>query len=163
VSAIGSESLLRRSRETFAEADREALALSRAWAASGEIEREEVVVQGFAVLRTDELELGVLARWIEGRRFEGGAAGGGVGDASFGMTQERSCLGRAISCASSISALRSMLEELSDEVSHLSLSASSFARVDRVMTRGKLGANVERMRWLKRLDERVGWIEEDSE
>jgi hypothetical protein len=73
--------------------------------------------------------------------------GGGVGDASFGRTQERSWRGRAISSASSISALRSMLEELSDEVSHLSLSASSsFARVDRVMTRGKLGANVERMR-----------------
>jgi hypothetical protein len=57
--------------------------------------------------------------------------GGGVGDASFGRTQERSWRGRAISSASSISALRSMLEELSDEVSHLSLSASSsFARVD---------------------------------
>jgi hypothetical protein len=69
-----------------------------------------------------------------------------VGDASFGITQERSCLGRAISSASSISALRSMLEELSDDVSHLSLSASSSARVDRVMTRGKLGAKVERMR-----------------
>jgi hypothetical protein len=149
--------------EIFAEADREALALSRAWAASGEIEREDVVVQGF-VRRTEVLELGVLARWMEGRRFEGGAVGGGVGDASFGRTQERSCLGRAISSASSISAWRSMLEELSDEVSHLSLSpSSSGARVERVMTRGKLGAKVERMRWLNRLDERVGWIEDDSE
>jgi hypothetical protein len=61
VSAMGSESLLRRNLDIFAEADRDALALSRAWAASGEIEREEVVVQGF-VRRTEVLELGVLAR-----------------------------------------------------------------------------------------------------
>jgi hypothetical protein len=58
---MGSESLLRRNLDIFAEADRDALALSRAWAASGEIEREEVVVQGF-VRRTEVLELGVLAR-----------------------------------------------------------------------------------------------------
>ena len=89
--------------------------------------------------------------------------GGGVGEASFGRTHERSCRGRAISSASSISASRSAaapaLELLSDEVSQSSLSA----RVDFVMARGKLGAKVERMRWLRRLEERVGWMEEDSE
>ena len=86
--------------------------------------------------------------------------GGGVGDASFGRTQERSCRGRAISSASSISASRSAaLELLSEEVSQSSLSA----RVDFVRARGKFGAKVERMRWLRRLEERVGWMDEDSE
>lgn len=124
------------------------------------MEREEAVVQGLG-LRTDKAELGVLTRWLEGRRCEGGAVGGGVGDASFGRTQERSCRGSAISSASSISASRSAaaLELLSEEVSQSSLSA----RVDFVMARGKFGAKVERMRWLRRLEERVGWMEEDSE
>ena len=113
VSAIGSESLLRCTREALAEAESEArvLALSRACEASGEIEREEeeAVVQGFGLRTTTErAELGVvLARWLEGGRCEGGAVGGGVGEASFGRTQERSCRGRAISSASSISASRS--------------------------------------------------------
>ena len=139
------------------------LALSRACEASVEIEREEeAVVQGLGLLTTERAELGaVLARWLEGCRCEGGAVGGGVGEASFGRTQERSCRGRAISSASSISASRSAaaLELLSEDVSQSSLSA----RVDFVMARGKLGANVERMRWLRRLEERVGWMEEDSE
>ena len=139
------------------------LALSRACEASVEIEREEeAVVQGLGLLTTERAELGaVLARWLEGCRCEGGAVGGGVGEASFGRTQERSCRGRAISSASSISASRSAaaLELLSEDVSQSSLSA----RVDFVMARGKLGAKVERMRWLRRLEERVGWIEEDSE
>jgi len=141
------------------------LALSRACEASGEIEREEeeAVVQGFGLRTTTErAELGVvLARWLEGCRCEGGAVGGGVGEASLGRTHERSCRGRAISSASSISASTSAaaLELLSEEVSQSSLSA----RVDFVMARGKLGAKVERMRWLRRLEERVGWMEEDSE
>lgn len=133
VSAIGSESLLRRAREALADAFKEALELSSAWAARGEMEREEVVVQGFG-LRMERFELGVLARWLDGRGCEGGAVGGGVGDASFGRTQERSCRGRAISSASSISALRSLLDELSEEVSQSST------------TRGKFGAKVERIR-----------------
>ena len=71
VSAIGSESLLRRTREALAEAESEArvLALSRACEASGEIEREEeAVVQGLGLRTTTErAELGVvLARWLEG-------------------------------------------------------------------------------------------------
>ena len=66
VSAIGSESLLRRAREALADAEREArvLALSSACEASGEIDREDAVAQGFG-LRTERAELGVLARWLE--------------------------------------------------------------------------------------------------
>lgn len=146
------------------------LAFSRAWEARGDIEREdaEAAVDRGLDLRieigTESAEVGVavLARWLEdGWRCEGGAVGGGVGDASFGRTQDLSCLGSAISSASSISASRSpaALELLSEDVSQSSLSA----RVDFVIARGKLGANVERMRWLRRLEERVGWREEDSE
>ena len=126
------------------------------------MEREEVAVdvQGFG-LRADKLELGVLERWNEGRRCELGAVGGGVGDASFGRTHERSCLGRAISSASSISALRLVDEGLGEQ--SVQLSSSSPTRVERVMARGKLGAKVERMRWLRRFEERVGWREDDSE
>lgn len=144
------------------------LVLSRAWEARGEMEREdaEAVGQGLGLrieTGAERAEVGMLARWLEeGWRCEGGAVvGGGVGDASFGRTQERSCRGRAISSASSISASRSAaaLELLSEDVSQSSL----WAKVDFVMARGKLGAKVERMHWLRRLEERVGWMEEDSE
>jgi hypothetical protein len=141
VSAIGSDSLLRRALEALADAFRDALESSRAWAARGEIEREEAVVHGFG-LRMEGFEFGVLARWLEACRCEGGAVGGGVGDASLGSTHERSCRGRAISSASSISASRSSLELLSEEVSQSSLSPN----VERVTARGKFGAKVERIR-----------------
>ena len=127
------------------------------------MEREEVAVDvhGFG-LRPDRLELGVLVRWLEGRRCEVGAVGGGVGDASFGSTHDRSCLGRAISSASSIWAWRLTDEGLGEQSVQLS-SFSSAARVERVMARGKFGAKVERMRWLRRLEEQVGSREDDSE
>ena len=149
--------------------------LSRAWTARGEIEREEVAVlvvvfQGLDFLMT---ELGVLARWIGGLwwRYEegGGLEGGGVGEASLGRTQERSWRGRAISTASSISVSASRWsslsseELLSEDVVQLSSLSSSGARVERVMARGKLGANEDLKRRLMRFEEREGWMDEDSE
>jgi hypothetical protein len=86
----------------------------------------------------------------------------------LGRTQERSWRGRAISSASSISASsswRSLSSEelLSEDVVQLSSLSSSAARVERVMARGKLGAKEDLKRRLIRLEEREGWMEEDSE
>lgn len=79
--------------------------------------------------------------------------GGGVGEASLGNTQERSWRGRAIS------ATKSWLVELATD-SQSSLSSSKMSSWSMTWTlssatRGKSGANVERNRWLRRMEDRV--------
>lgn len=91
-----------------------------------------------------------------------------MGEASLGSTQDLSWRGRAISSASSISAStsrRSLSSEelLSEEVVQLSSLSSFAARVERVMARGKLGANEDLKRRLMRFEDGKGWMEEDSE
>lgn len=109
---------------------------------------------------------GVMFLALEGCREVGGT-GGGVGDASPGRTQLRLFLGKAISAAMAISALKS--SSLIDDVVHPELESrsapapsSSAPRVERVIARGKFGAKADRTLALSLRESRpCGSSEED--